>query len=287
MKTTVAVIFAFILSSTFLHAQETYTVDGEELQLEKTVEGPITLLWTKSGGVTRYFSKKENEIVELKNTLENGTYREEYKDVLTHQTYNTLSATDVKLNLRSLSNFFVTYNNRIEKKEVSRVEGRFGIFGGVDNAIYTSNPENAVHPKFGATYEILEHSLKRHSAVFEANYTFKTKDHDYTAFQLALNYRFKFVQTSKLDIFVNAKIVTFTSSTLKYWVVDEDNPTGPLVQEKISGPGIKAPLIFGLGADYRLGDGYVTLGFNDLVAIDLKSNKEFPINFSLGYKFIL
>lgn len=285
MKLYFNLILAFIFSSSVsvLYAQEFYSVDGQNLQLEKTVEGPLTLLWTKHEGKNRYFLKKDNEITELTNTQG----REEFKKVLTAQTYNRVSTSNLKLNLRSLSNFFTAYNNEINQVQKSNLETRLGIFAGIDNTIYTYNPTNVIHPKIGAEFELIESNLLRHALVVEANYTFKSNEHRYNSFQLSLNYRFKFVQTSKFDAYINAKLVTYTSSKIEYLSSVSDGDLPVYNYESHSSSGMAAPVIFGLGADYRVGDGFITFGYNDLVAIDLKSNKKFPVNFSLGYKFML
>lgn len=54
-----------------------------------------------------------------------------------------------------------------------------------------------------------------------------------------------------------------------------------------SGSDFNAPLTLGIGADYKVGRGYITVGYRDIVGLNLDSNKEFPINFSLGYKLQL
>ncbi|MFT5250757.1 MAG: hypothetical protein ACI93P_002500, partial [bacterium] len=41
------------------------------------------------------------------------------------------------------------------------------------------------------------------------------------------------------------------------------------------------------GADYALGNGYLTFMYNDFVSVVQESNSEFPLDFSLGYKFNL
>ena len=105
-------VLGFILLATTIHAQQQYTIDGETYNLKTEVDGSLTLLWNTIDGEYRYFSKKENEIVELKNTKQDGRYQEEFKKVLYQQTADiSISIDKVNLTLPSLHSFFVEYNN--------------------------------------------------------------------------------------------------------------------------------------------------------------------------------
>ena len=287
MKVFAPLFFLFFLTFSFADAQNIYPINGQERELDVIVEGPLTLLWYKDGREQRFFSKRDNDIVELTNTQENGKYLEEYKDVLTRHTFNTISTADVKLNLRSLNNFFVKYNEQVEKTEKGKMESRMGIFAGVDNMIFTTNPTNVWHPKVGIEYEIFESTLPRHSGVLMGQYTFKSNEHRYQSLQLSLNYRFKFVQSRRFDSYVNAKFFAFTTSKFEYLIAVEDSEVPAYIYDKKSTSGVSAPFLFGLGADYRVGSGFITLGLLDLVGVNVKSNKEFPLNLTLGYKFEL
>ncbi len=107
----------FVLFLTFsagtLQAQQQYTVNSETYTLKTEVEGALTLLWNTIDGEYRYFSKKGNDIVELKNTKQNGDYQEEYKETLRQQTSDAAVSTEkVNLTLPSLRAFFVEYNKK-------------------------------------------------------------------------------------------------------------------------------------------------------------------------------
>lgn len=277
---------------TGVQAQQDYTIDGETYSLVAEVEGPLTLLWNKFGKEYRYFSKKGDEIVELKNSKVNGQRQEEYKDVLRRHTQGTtISIDDVKLSPRSLYVFYTEYNdmqnpNYAARQEALKVVYRLGGFAGVDNSIYTDNPENAMHPVIGLDFEITDRTkLERHALVVQFKQTFEASDHKYSASQFSLNYRFKFVKTPKLDVFVNVDFASLSLSSHEYEIsADEGNG---MIKVSESNTGFNAPISLGIGADYRLGDGYLTFGYNDIVALNMDSNKEFPINFTLGYKFNL
>jgi len=45
--------------------------------------------------------------------------------------------------------------------------------------------------------------------------------------------------------------------------------------------------IFGLGADIKLGSGYLTLVYDSLFGVFIDSKDNFPVDFAVGYKFDL
>lgn len=290
-------VLLLVLSIPVIQAQQTYHINGEELMLETAVEGPLTLLWQKENRDYRYFLKRDNEIVELKNTKEGSADREEYKEVLRRHTFNTLPVHRVKFNLKGLSIFFVNYNNQIEPREHTPVELRLGFYGGVDNVVYsdpeltvggiTYLPYNELHPKLGVEFEAIDSKRLRHSAVAQMEYIMNTSAHGYTSFEVSINYRFRFIKTPRFYVYANVKLASFITSTAEYLSSVSDGEVPEYHFTKISTTGISSPFLFGLGAEYRIGSGYLTFGYNDIVGLNATSNKEFPINLTLGYKFIL
>src|SRR5690606_13585905 len=195
-------VFGFLLFTTSIYAQQQYTIDGKTYDLKTDVDGPLTLLWNTIDGEYRYFSKKENEILELKNTKEEGRYQEEYKDVLKQQTADVnISTEKVNLTLPSLHNFFVEYNklrnpNFTETEKNIELQFRLGGFVGVTNSVYTENIENASQAVVGLELEMVDAiKLKRHAMVLGFRQTFESSDYKYSASQLSLNYRFKFIKS--------------------------------------------------------------------------------------------
>lgn len=284
-------VFGFLLFTTSIYAQQQYTIDGKTYDLKTDVDGPLTLLWNTIDGEYRYFSKKENEISELKNTKEQGRYQEEYKDVLQKQTADVnISSEKVNLTLPSLHSFFVEYNklrnpNYTETEKNIELQFRLGGFVGVTNSVYTENIDNALQAVVGLELEMVDViKLKRHAMVLGFRQTFESSDYKYSASQLSLNYRFKFIKSPKFDMYVNAKFVTLTYFKKETIII----PFGGLATiETDSGSDFNAPLTFGIGADYKVGNGYITFNYNDIVGLSVDSNGEFPIDFSLGYKFNL
>jgi len=294
MKSLFPILALFlILSVGTLQAQQQYTVDGQTYTLNPEVEGTLTLLWNTIDGEYRYFSKKGSDIVELKNTKQNGDYQEEYKKTLEQQTSDAVISTEkVNLTLPSLRSFFVEYN-KMKDPNFSNVEEsidlqfRLGAFVGITNSVYTLNPTNELQPIAGVDLELIDNvKLRRHSIVFRFKQTFESSEYKYSASQLSLNYRFKFVKTPKFDAFINCKFASLTFSQREIEYVIESNPP-VLVTDNKSGSDFNAPVTFGLGADYKVGNGYITFNYNDIVGLNVESNDEFPVDFTLGYKFNL
>src|SRR5690606_7842641 len=114
--------------------------------------------------------------------------------------------------------------------------------------------------------------------------TFESSDYKYSASQFSLNYRFKFVKTPKFDVFINTKFAALTFSNREYTVIPFG---GSAIVKEESGSTFNAPLTFGIGADYKVGNGYITFNYNDIVGLNVDSNDEFPADFTLGYKLNL
>jgi len=280
-------LIAFLLFAGQGFSQNTYSVNGEELTLKTEVEGSITLLWNIIDGEYRYFIKKGIEIKELTNTKTGKHYQEEYKQVLQEQTSGEdILEEKVKLTTKSLSDYFKDYNKRtdpnfnVEEKSI-RLKTRLGAFVGVTNRVYSPNPDNKSMLSFGADFEIIdENKLKRHSLVLQFKQIFENTDYSYSSSQFSLNYRFKFIKKEKLDVFINTKIAGYTLENIP-GLDDDDNPI------VVSEDSFSALLNFGVGADYALGNGYLTFLYGDIVSVFEGSNGEFPLDFTIGYKFNL
>lgn len=278
------IFFLFFCFSLF--SQENYTVNGQNYTLKTEVEGTITLLWNVIDEEYRFFAKKGNNVVELVNTKVDGKYQNDYIKTLESITSDqNLSAEKTKLTVESLRNFFNRYNKNadagyIEKTGGVALETRLGAFLGVSNNNATTNPENVTSPFAGIEFEITDSDmLKRHGIVFQFRHSFEAEDYDLTYSQFALNYRFKFIHNEKLSVFAQAKLLTLT-----FYNLAEDNTEG---LENLDGTSFQAPVGLGLGLDYKLGNGFLTLGINDLVSPGYDTNGEFSVDVSLGYKFVL
>lgn len=281
----VCIVFVFLFAATTV-AQKSYTVNGSTYSLKTEVEGPLTLLWNVIDDEYRYFAKKGNEIVELKNTRVDGTYQEEYKQTLRELTAdNPVDASKTNLTLVSLRNYFNAYNKKVdpayeEKSTSVELSTRLGVFAGMSNNTATTNPENVFAPLAGIEFEVTDNvMLKRHALVLQFRHSFEAKDYDLTFSQFSLNYRFKFIDNNQLSVFAQAKMITLTFSKLA-----EDNVEG---LENLSNTAFNTPVGLGLGLDYKIGNGFLTFGLNDLVSPGVDTNGEFSVDVTLGYKFNL
>ena len=280
-------LFVFLLFAGNLIAQENYTVDGEQLSLKTEVDGAITLLWNTIDGEYRYFIKKGNAITELKNSRIDKDYKEEYKQVLKENTSDAvISVEKLKLTNASLKPFFIEYNAvkdpnySVEEKSI-QLKLLLGAFVGVTNNVYSDKPTNQTLPTLGIDFEIVDHhKLKRHSLLLQFKQTFENSEYKYSASEFSLNYRFKFIKKEKIDVYINTKIAAYSHEVIPK--LNEDLELVQTTEDSFS-----ALLNFGIGVDYALGNGYLTFLYGDIVSVVEGTNGEFPIDFSLGYKFNL
>ena len=292
MKRIFLIFSLLLLSYTALFSQETYSVDGQTYNLRTEVDGTLTLLWNIIDSEYRYFAKKGTAITELKNTRQNGVYQEEFKESLRVLTADSpVDTGDVNLTLVSLRNFVNTYNKQVDpsfsnEQPSIRLGARLGAFAGISNNIYTQNPDNTLLPVAGIDFELIDYvKLQRHSLVLRFEQTFGNDEFQYDASQFSLNYRFKFVNSETVSVFVNTNFVSYTYSSRDDFPTMQ--PDGSIVLESSSGGDFIGHGIFGLGADYKLGNGYLFFNYNDIAGFGVDSNGEFPIDFTLGYKFVL
>ena len=284
-------VLASLLATTAIFAQQQYTVDGKQYTLQTEVNGPITLLWTTINGEYRYFIKKDEKLTELKNTRVDGNYQEEYIDTLILERGDiNIDVSKVKFTRPGLKKFVNAYNEKVDPNYTIETENidlalRLGGFAGISNNAYFVNPDNAFLPAFGIDFEIIDNvKLKRHAILFQFTQLLSSSDYEFSSSELSLNYRFKFVMQPKFDVFVTAKGASYINVSRDIVVLDENDNE---VTKSVSGGDFRTPGSFGLGADIALGKGYLTLAYNDIVAIGLEQGDEFPVNLTLGYKFAL
>ncbi|HLV69932.1 MAG TPA: hypothetical protein VKY34_04435, partial [Xanthomarina sp.] len=103
------ILLCLFLSILSLKAQESYTINGETLQLKTEVEGNLDLLWNIIDDQYRYFVRTEDGFIkELLNTKNPDTkkYQEQYKNTLNNLTKEYgLNAKKVNLTLASLKDY--------------------------------------------------------------------------------------------------------------------------------------------------------------------------------------
>jgi hypothetical protein len=285
-------ILCVLLSFTSLKAQESFTINGETLQLKTEVEGKLDLLWNIIDNEYRYFLRtSDNTITELVNTRDdNDSYQEEYKTVLSNAT-SGMSADNVNLTLPSLISYIETYNktqdtNFISTHAKSKAQLRLSVFGGVTNSPFVRNPDNIKTPVFGAELEVSEgNESPRHSGFFQIRHVLEKKDEfPYSTTELSLGYRFRFIRSKGFNLFADVKAATLNFSKATTAIAANEVVT---IQD-VSETAFDIPFIFGIGADIRISDdSFITLGYNQLFAAFLDNQGNFSTDFTLGYKFNL
>ncbi|RMB59066.1 hypothetical protein EAX61_08355 [Dokdonia sinensis] len=272
---------------------QSYTINGNSYELQTEVEGPLTLLWNVIAQEYRYFIKKDDVVTELTNTEKNGDYQQEYKAQLQNATAGVAMNTNrLNLTLASLRKFVNDYNKKVDptyqdNSFLTNLEYRLGAFGGVTNNIFTFNPNNESTPQFGIDFELYDAiALPSHSVVFQYKQTLSTDEFDYSSSQFSINHRLKFIKSNTIDVFLNTKLITVTNAQRDTEViVTDENMTEVTLDDE--GTSLQAPIIFGLGADIKVGPGFITVNYHDAVSIFNKSNDEFPVDVSAGYKIRL
>lgn len=284
------ILLTFMAVSSFAFSQNTYSINNETLELKTEVDGTLDLLWNTFNGQYRYFIKdNDGRITELKNTKgANNKYQEEYKTVLTDLTQQ--DASKVKLTTYSLKSFLNNYNTSVDANYTSnetktKLKFRLGVFGGITNNPFVDNPNNETVPFFGTELELVsDATLPKQAAFLNIRHSTDNDDFNYSATQFALGYRYRFINKTGFNIYAQTKAVTFTSakSTLSY--LDASNN---VVTEESTGTSFDAPFVFGVGADIKLGNGYLTFVYDSLFAIFIDNQGNFSTDFAVGYKFNL
>ncbi|HLT33217.1 MAG TPA: hypothetical protein VKZ98_05450 [Aquaticitalea sp.] len=274
-----------------VNAQDSYTVNGETLQLKTEVDGNVDLLWNIIDNEYRYFIRtSDNSITELVNTRnDNDKYQEEYKTTLGKAT--GMSADKVNLTLPSLISFIESHNktqdaNFVSTHSKSKAQLRLMVFGGITNSPFVKNPENVKTPVFGAELEVSEgRENPRHSGFFQVRHVLEDADEfPYSTTELSLGYRFRFIRSTGFNIFADVKAATVNFAKGNIATIDGEEVT---ISEG-SDTAFDVPFIFGLGADIRISDtSFITVGYNQLFALFLDDQDNFSTDITLGYKLKL
>lgn len=285
------ILFLLVLTtcSFSVSAQQQYTVNGKNYELKTAVEGNIDLLWNSIDKQFRYFVKTiDGNIFELINTKNiNNKYQEEYKTQLSELTKNTsVSAANLKFTLNDLTQFFKQYNTAIGDSayldERPILKSRLGLFGGITNHPFVNNENNSTVPFFGAELEVISSfKTSRHAGFFSIEHALDNDDFKYTTTQIALGYRYRFINNPSFNFYVNTHLATYNFSKNTIAMIGLPN-------EVVKNSTFKIPFAFGLGADIKISNSsFMTLAYNELFAIFVDSNSNFPVDFAIGYKLNL
>ncbi len=282
-------LFCFFLATNSLIAQNSYTINGESLELKTELEGKLDLLWNTFDGQFRYFVRRsDGNILELKNTKDsNNKYLEEYKKVLADLTKDqSLSTEKLKLTLYGLKAFIDDYNtisdsSYISQKQERGLQFRLGISGGITNNPFVSNPDNKNSLLLGGELEMFESKIPRHAGFFQIRHAFESDDFMYSTTELSLGYRYRVINASKFSLYGQFKFATLNFSNVT--ITDENN-----MELDISDTAFDVPFIFGVGADFKISENsYITLIYGELFAILIDNQGNFSTDISIGYKLNL
>jgi len=273
------------ISAIYVSAQERFTINGKTYELKTEVEGEIDLLWNTIDKEYRYFIRtNDGNFIELLNTKgSDNKYQEEYKVQLSHLTENSASTNNLNFTLPDIKSFVQVYNTSFGNtylNNIERLKLRLGIFGGITNQPFVSNPNNTTVPFFGAEIEGLSSYKTSNQAGFlSIIHALDNNDFKYSSTQIGIGYRYRFINKSNFNIYGNLKIATYTFSKETIYITDTTN-------EVFKESSFQIPCSFGLGADIKIGNGgFITLAYNNLFAIFVNNSNNFPMDFALGLKF--
>jgi hypothetical protein len=281
-------VLLFCCAFQFSFSQNTYRINGEQLELITEVDGKLDLLWNTFNGEYRYFARTETgKLIELKNTKgSDNKYQEEYKTVLSDLT-NGLPTEKLKLTVYDLKKYIDNYNTSVDSSYISvqkesKVKFRLGFSGGVTNNPFVGNPENIITPLIGAELEAFEETnLPRHSGFLQARHAFESDEFQFSTTEFSLGYRYRFINISAFSIYGQVKVATLNFTNA---IVTGSNNT----EQDINETAFDLPLIFGVGSDIKVGENsFITIIYGELFAAFLDNQGNFPTDISVGYKFNL
>lgn len=289
MKKLFLFLIAFTISPIYLLAQAQFTVNGETLVLKVETEGELDLLSYKQENNFRFFIKdKDENIYELLNTKSSHNYySQEYITVLNTLTKGSnMSTIGVGFGRYSLKQFIKAYNSNGNKRfaytdDKVKIQSRLGFFGGVTNHPFIENIKNTKTPFFYAELEIFEENENpRQTGFFNIKHALDKDDLKYSATQLILGYRYRFIKKAGFNIYGNLEFATYTFSKR---TVERDG-----YDEILKSSAFRVPIIFGLGADIKVSSSsFITIAHNELFGLFANNSDNFPLDFTLGYKFNL
>lgn len=281
----------FLLCASKMQAQGIFIIEGDTLQLKQEVRGNLSLFWDQREAGPRYFVQKSNRMLELKDSLVNGGFQ--YRSVLERLTSDkAFSAAGVEFTMASMTEFVRRYNiraqeDRLTENQESNFSASLGFYTGLTNSVYSENPNNVLAPLIGAEFEMRNPSkAPRHSAVVELEQTFKRDDYRYTATQLSVNYRFRFLELGRFQFYAEASLLRLLYALDEREIVDD---TGEVLAIRDDSQfKLQAPLSLGLGVDLKVTqNSYITFKYNEFASATLDSNGSFPLDFTVGYKYNL
>ncbi|WP_228850368.1 hypothetical protein [Aegicerativicinus sediminis] len=281
-----------ILFSFICYGQDSQSVPYKGLNLTSAINGDLDLLWTLDQHHYRYFIRtSDGEIVELENNRIKGhKYDGAYKQTLSKYTNPTeKELKKLRFTLFHLSEFIDSQNtkadpNYLKQSQRAKIVINGSFLGGITNIPLFENPEDEILPQLGVELELIdEGNFPRHALYFQARQILKSDELNYQNTELAIGYRFKIIKNPNFNLFANLTFATlgFINAERSYYNVDNE-----LVEEKIDNATFETPFSLGIGADFKVAkNGYISVQYNEVVAILVDNAGNFPKNILVGYKF--
>jgi len=201
-----------------------------------------------------------------------------------------MSTKRLNLTLFSLKEFIDTYNTSADSSYQStavrnKLQFRIGVFGGLTNSPFINNPDNLTTPLFGGELEVLDvDQISRHAVFLQAKHVLEQDELQYSTTELALGYRFRFINKASFSLYGNVKFATLNFSKATVLINNDD----VITTEEFNQTAFDIPFIFGVGADIRVTENsFITLAYNELFALFLDNQGNFSQDFAIGYKFNL
>ncbi|SHG97726.1 hypothetical protein [Winogradskyella jejuensis] len=276
------------------YAQNTYTINGENLELTSVVEGDVDLFYTINNRKYRYFLRtKDDTFFELKNEKGNdGDYTRDYIAILKKEaSKSTLSVDKVKLTTGSLKRYIDSHNKNVNvdynvTNNNLKVNFRLGLLAGITNhPLVEGLTDNDSHLQIASELEIYGNTDNPlHSGLLQLRQTIGSSG-DYKSTELSLGYRIRPIRTEKFNLFVQTRFASLVFSSIDVTTVIGGDV---ITTEPRNETEFEVPFIFGIGADFKVSNnGYITFLYDRFYALGLDSRDDFPMDFMIGYKLKL
>lgn len=280
---TIILFITMLFLQNMTYSQEVAVIEGNEVPLIKAAEGEIDLLWCLYLRQTKFYVKtKEGTLIEL-----NKTNDPNFKSQLSQLTNGFGNPSDLKFKLHSLSDYINNYNASIDPdfkayESPNKLKWQMAAMGGVSNNPFVTNNDNVLNAMLGLELEVSGNvPTSKHSGFLQLRQVFKNDSFEYQTTELSLGYRYRFIRKENFNVFAQTKFATLNFSEATILNVEND-------EIMIKDTAFDIPFIIGLGTDIRLGKhSYLTFIYGELFAVFVDNQGNFPLDFSVGYRFEL
>ena len=277
----ILVLFTIVFASSY--AQETVLIEDNEVTLIKAADGQLDLFWCIYLREYRFFVKTANgTLTEL-----NESGSPDYKTQLLDLTNNYKTTSDLKYRLNPLTDYINDYNasqdpNYVVFESANKLKWNMAAMGGITNNPFVTNGDNTLNPMLGLELEVAGNvASPKHSGFVQLRHAFKSDEFEYQTTEFSLGYRYRFLRKDAFNVFAQVKFATLNFSDAS--ILNAEN-----TEVTITDTSFDIPFIFGIGTDIKLGENsHLTFIYGELFALFLNNQGNFPLDFSVGYRFNL